>query len=387
MATVEDSYQALIFGASGISGWAITRAAVLSGKPYNFSRVIALTNRPLSRQDSNLPDDPKLELKSGLDLAKGTGSVKEFLKQIPGIEKTTHVYFTDSDVRTRINVDILHNAVSAIEALSPGLIFITLQSGAKWYGTEFSHILKPKAPFQEDAPRIPKPYADHCFYYPQIDLLEDLSTGKKWTYANIIPDSIIGYVPNGNAMTIAHPVGLYLALWKSFRGTEPVPFPGTPTSYRTLHTDSAQDNLGEFTIFLSMQGDRSAGKSFNFADNDGVSWESTWCGICDYFGLQGVGPVEDASFLQGETWVLSKKDVWPQWEQDQGVKKGTIEATPWDFFTIIVGYYSEIDRHLDLSRTRLLGWNRTYDAVQSYYDTFHRLQGAKLLPSYRTERM
>jgi hypothetical protein len=85
-----------------------------------------------------------------------------------------------------------------------------------------------------------------------------------------------------------------------------------------------------------MQGNRSAGKSFNFADNDGVSWESTWCGICDYFGLQGVGPVEDASFLQGEAWVLSKMDVWPQWEQDQGVKKGTIEATPWEFFTIIV---------------------------------------------------
>jgi hypothetical protein len=94
MATSEDSYQALIFGASGISGWAITRAAVLSEKPYNFSRVIALTNRPLSREDSNLSDDPKLELKSGLDLAKGTGSVKEFLATIPGIEKTTHVYFT-----------------------------------------------------------------------------------------------------------------------------------------------------------------------------------------------------------------------------------------------------------------------------------------------------
>lgn len=94
MATSEDSYQALIFGASGISGWAITRAAVLSEKPYEFSRVIALTNRPLSRQNSNLPDDPKLELRSGLDLTKGTDSVKEFLENIPGIEKTTHVYFT-----------------------------------------------------------------------------------------------------------------------------------------------------------------------------------------------------------------------------------------------------------------------------------------------------
>jgi hypothetical protein len=88
------SYQALIFGASGISGWAITKAAISSKKPYNFDKVIALTNRPLSVKDSGLPADPRLVLRSGLDLTKGLEAVIDVLKQIQGIEKTTHVYFT-----------------------------------------------------------------------------------------------------------------------------------------------------------------------------------------------------------------------------------------------------------------------------------------------------
>lgn len=86
-------HQALIFGASGISGWAITRAAALS-KQYEFKRVIGLTSRPLSIEDSALPDDPKLDLQSGLDLTKGVEKVRSLLSKIKGIEKITHVYFT-----------------------------------------------------------------------------------------------------------------------------------------------------------------------------------------------------------------------------------------------------------------------------------------------------
>ena len=85
-----------------------------------------------------------------------------------------------------------------------------------------------------------------------------------------------------------------------------------------------------------MQGDKTAGQSFNFADNDGVTWESTWPGICSYFGLNGVGPVDDPSFPQGEQWVMMERPNWAKWEEDHGLKTGIIEQTPWEFFTIIV---------------------------------------------------
>ncbi|RFU72859.1 hypothetical protein TARUN_9396 [Trichoderma arundinaceum] len=104
MATSTKSSQAIIFGASGISGWAIARAAVLSKAPFDFSNVIALTSRPLPLRDSGLPDDPKLKLRSGLDLTKGVDAVTQFLSQIEGIENTTHVYFTGLSLSQRTSV-------------------------------------------------------------------------------------------------------------------------------------------------------------------------------------------------------------------------------------------------------------------------------------------
>ena len=48
--------QALVFGESGISGWAITRTCLSYSISTTFSRVIALTNRPEAKEAFPLPD-------------------------------------------------------------------------------------------------------------------------------------------------------------------------------------------------------------------------------------------------------------------------------------------------------------------------------------------
>lgn len=85
---------ALVFGASGITGWAITRAALTYPTPTTFSRVIGLTNRPLSLEDSRLPQDPRLSLKSGVNLSGTIDAIVKALGEVEGIEEITHVYFT-----------------------------------------------------------------------------------------------------------------------------------------------------------------------------------------------------------------------------------------------------------------------------------------------------
>ena len=94
MSSSAGASQALVFGASGISGWSITRAAVLSKAPFNFSKIVGLTSRPLTIHQAALPVDSRLELHSGLDLTKGAEAITHFLSKIEGIENTTHVYFT-----------------------------------------------------------------------------------------------------------------------------------------------------------------------------------------------------------------------------------------------------------------------------------------------------
>jgi hypothetical protein len=87
---------ALVYGASGISGWAIVNA-ILNGYPSKdtFSKVSALVNRPLTREMALWPDDPRLQIVSGIDLLKGSQKeLDETIKErVPGVENVTQVYF------------------------------------------------------------------------------------------------------------------------------------------------------------------------------------------------------------------------------------------------------------------------------------------------------
>jgi hypothetical protein len=88
---------ALIFGASGITGWAITNQ-ILEGypAPETFSKVTALTNRPLKPEATLWPQSDKLQLVSGLDLnnPKGQEALEaELVKNVKNIETVSHVYF------------------------------------------------------------------------------------------------------------------------------------------------------------------------------------------------------------------------------------------------------------------------------------------------------
>jgi hypothetical protein len=91
---------ALVFGASGILGWAVVDQILRSyPKRGAFSKVTALTNRPLSLKDSQWPErgenTPELNLVSGIDLTKGTfEEMKLLLKaKVPDIHEISQVFW------------------------------------------------------------------------------------------------------------------------------------------------------------------------------------------------------------------------------------------------------------------------------------------------------
>lgn len=87
---------ALIFGASGVTGWAFVNE-ILNDYPRKgvWKKVHALTNRPLSQEASFWPDDPRLNIVSGIDLLRGSQEdlEKEMQAKIDGIEEVTHIYY------------------------------------------------------------------------------------------------------------------------------------------------------------------------------------------------------------------------------------------------------------------------------------------------------
>ena len=85
---------ALVFGASGISGWAVTKNLLSYPSTSTFSRVIALTNRPRSLAECSLPQDPRIELYSGIDLRGSLDQVLGTMKEkIPNLNEITHMYY------------------------------------------------------------------------------------------------------------------------------------------------------------------------------------------------------------------------------------------------------------------------------------------------------
>ena len=132
--------------------------------PSTFETVTGLTNRPLSVEESKLPQDTRLQLVSGIDLTGSVDNVVSSMKdKIQHIETVTHVIFTayiekpDFESLRTVNTDLVKTAISAVDQLAPKLESVVLQTGGKAYGVEFSDKLDINPPLKESQPRIPKP--------------------------------------------------------------------------------------------------------------------------------------------------------------------------------------------------------------------------------------
>lgn len=89
-------HHAIVFGASGITGWSITDQ-ILKGYPTKdtFAKVTALTNRPLPFEDTLWPKSDKLQTAQvNLMNEGGQEALEADLKsKVKDIETVSHVYF------------------------------------------------------------------------------------------------------------------------------------------------------------------------------------------------------------------------------------------------------------------------------------------------------
>jgi hypothetical protein len=92
------SKSALVFGATGVTGWSFVNE-ILNDYPKKgiWKRVHALANRPLKQESSLWPNDPRLNIVTGVDLLAGTQEEleKKLLSNISKDElaEVTHVYY------------------------------------------------------------------------------------------------------------------------------------------------------------------------------------------------------------------------------------------------------------------------------------------------------
>ncbi|GKT50067.1 short chain dehydrogenase sol3 [Colletotrichum spaethianum] len=379
---------ALILGASGISGWSLLNQACSYPTPTTFKRITGTTNRPLTLEKAQLPNDPRLHIASGIDFTKSVDEVALSLKQkIPDADTISHVFYTAYATGTspentvELNTGLLSVAVQAIEKVSPNVKVVILQTGGKSYGVTHPNEVKICPPLKEDLPRIPSPWANDVFYYNQYDALEKLSEGKSWTFSEIRPDAIIGFAPTSNAMNLAKGIGIYLTIHRAVHGDgASVPFPGPDNSYYTTHSDTFQDILSKLEIHAAVNPTKCGdGRAFNAADGQTISWSQVWPRLCKYFGLKGQGPAPRLAPITD--FVTRHEEVWAALASEHGLEKDAVQSFDWsflDFMLVQVGF----DREFDLTRSREVGFIEEIDTVEGFKTAWERMKAAKQLPPF-----
>ena len=223
------------------------------------------------------------------------------------------------------------------------------------------------------------------FYYNQLDLLRLLSDGKSWTFCDIIPDVVVGFVPNNNVYCLAQWLALYLSLYREIHGDgAEVVFPGTMKSWSAKSNDSSQDIIARFAIYASLKSDIPRGESFNAADSAQYStWSAKWPIICRWFGLQGVAP-DNGPGPDPPSFLRENREKWFELEKKHHLQTGRVAGNKRSFegFPAFIMSMFDFDRQLDMGKTHACWGDRVEEATteDAWYTAFDRFRKARIIP-------
>lgn len=243
-------------------------------------------------------------------------------------------------------------------------------------------------PLKESLPRIPEPHASEMFYYNQLDLLKQMSSGKSWSYIDVIPDVIIGFVPNNNIYCLPQALALYLTLYRHIHGDgAKVVFPGTMESWRNKSNDSSQDVIARFCLTATtVPEDKKAsiaGQSFNVADsNTPSSWSEKWPKICSYFKLIGVepSPANGGSGPDPSGFVSENREKWLELERKYELQSGRVgNERSYGGFPYFIMTMLNFDRQLDLEKMHDV-YKEEISTEDAWFTAFDRFRKVKIIP-------
>ncbi|KAI8930869.1 hypothetical protein NX059_011886 [Plenodomus lindquistii] len=371
---------AFITGANGITGNAIIEHLIR--RPASEWSKIIITSRRTPK--SMLWQDPRVRF-IAIDFLRPVDELIE--RMAPLCHGVTHAFFTsyvhaaDFAKLRDANVPLFHNFLVAIDVVAAGsLERVCLQTGGKYYG---AHLGPTEVPLHEEMPR----YKDHGenFYYPQEDFLFNLAAKRKWDWNVIRPNAIIGFTPQGNGMSMALTLGIYLLCCREM-GVAPV-FPGNEYFYNSCIDDSSYaPSIADMSVWAATS-DNAKNEAFNHTNGDVFVWKYLWQKLGRYFGIQVPEFTEWAAkgdqkrmsnnFLLTE-WSKDKRHVWESVVAKHGGEREAFSWGTWDFADWALGKaWCTIGTP---GKARKFGWTRYDETCDTYFEAFRAFENAGVLP-------
>ncbi|MFN3580040.1 MAG: SDR family oxidoreductase, partial [Pseudomonas sp.] len=281
--------QALVVGASGIIGSAVSR--LLAEEHWE---VAGLARRP--------------NAEPGIIVISADLMDPEALRAALDGLKPTHVFLTtwarqaNEAENIRVNAAMVRNVLDAVRP-SESVCHVALSTGLKHYLGPFEAYGKgalPQTPFREEQGRLDVAN----FYYAQEDELFAASERDGFSWSVHRPHTVTG-VAVGNAMNMATTLAVYASICR-FTG-RPFRFPGSEVQWHSLTdmTDAAQ--LARHMLWASTT-PAAANEAFNVVNGDVFRWQWMWARLAEWFGIEPAAfdgtpaPLEQQMAYDAEVW-------------------------------------------------------------------------------------
>ena len=260
------------------------------------------------------------------------------------------------------NRDMLVHSVSAIDRASDRLERVVLVTGTKYYG---SHLGPFKTPAREDDPRHEGP----DYYFDQIDWLSGFQRGKRWSWAELRPQTLCGFAP-GTAMSIIPLIAVYASVMKALG--RPLSFPGT--AWTSLYQVTESSHMANAAHWAATD-PRCANQAYNITNGDNFRWQHVWPKIAQVFGMRAAGPEP----LRLVEFMADKAPLW-----DELVRRHRLtpyrfdEVVAWPFGDYVFG--CNWDVMTSTIKARQHGFQDVVDSEQMFVRLLERFRAERIVP-------
>lgn len=350
--------QALVVGASGIVGSAISRLLTKEGWA-----VAGLARRPNAEAGITPISADLLDPQA---LAAALSNVSP-----------THIFLstwarqaTEAE-NIRVNAQMVRNVLEAVRPAG-SVRHVALVTGLKHYLGPFEAYGKgslPQTPFREEQGRLDV----ENFYYAQEDEVFAAADRDGFSWSVHRPHTVTG-VAVGNAMNMATTLAVYASVCR-FTG-RPFRFPGSDVQWNSLTDMTDANQLARHLRWASIT-PAAANQAFNIVNGDVFRWKWMWARIAEWFGIEAA-PF-DGQPAPLEQQMADDAKVWAEMAKQFDLAEASIGKliSPWHTDADLG---RPIEVVTDMSKSRKLGFLDYQASDEAFFNVFSTLRASKLIP-------
>ena len=351
---------ALIVGASGVTGSALTERLLANG----------WTVLGLSRG--------RTPLLPGCEPVQADLTSREDVATALAGRAVTHVFFTawarqaNEKENIRVNGAMVSNVLDALHDAGT-LKHAALVTGLKHYLGPFEAYATgavPETPFREEQGRKD---VDN-FYYEQEDRLFAGAARGGYSWSVHRPHTVIGYAV-GNAMNMGLTLATYATLCKE--SGAPFVFPGSAAQWNGL-TDMTDARLLAAHLEWASTSEAGANEDFNVVNGDVFRWKWLWPKLAEYFGIEAAPFGDEVKPLEGRMDDAAR--AWSEIALREELAESDLgKLASWWHTDADLGRPMEV--LADMTKSRKAGFLTYQSTPDAFVDLFARLKAERIIPA------